>query len=281
MTAPATVDHDFHVHTFLSSCSSDTQAEPGAILERAAGCGLRTVGFADHMWDSSVPGASAWYRPQDYAHLSQIRQQLPEDTHGVRVLIGCETEYVGSGRVGISPAVAEELDFVLVPHSHFHMEGFVRPAGVETSAGIASLLQRRFAEAVELELATGIAHPFLPCVFPERTDEILESIDDRAFADLFGRAAERQVSIEITTGAFPSLNAGETEGHHDEAFLRVYTLARDAGCAFHFASDTHSLAGVGKVLALAPFVRQLGITAEHLHPLVADARPIAGEEVLL
>ena len=88
------------------------------------------------------------------------------------------------------------------------------------------------------------------------------------FGDLFGRAAELGVSIEITTGAFPSLGGGEREGMHDESFLRIYGLALEAGCLFHFASDTHSLEGVGRVCGLEPFVHQLGLTRENLHPLV-------------
>lgn len=268
MSTSLTVDHDIHVHTFLSACSSDPEALPANMLAKAAAAGIRTVGFADHLWDAAVPGASGWYAPQDFEHISQIREQLPADTGGVRVLVGCETEYVGGGRVGISPEVAAQLDFVLVPHSHFHMEGFVRPAEVNTPAAIAALLQTRFAEAVELEVATGIAHPFLPCILPERLDEILGHIADSAFADLFGRAAERGVSIEITTGAFPSLRKGEGPGAHDEAFLGVYRLALEAGCVFHFASDTHSLEGVGRVQGLQPFVDALGLSEGNLHPLV-------------
>ncbi|MBT4502622.1 MAG: hypothetical protein HOC74_33130 [Gemmatimonadetes bacterium] len=268
MTEEIFVDHDIHVHTFLSSCSGDSEAVPERMLAAAAVAGVKTVGFADHLWDAAVPGASNWYRPQDFDHISQIRAQLPEDSGGVRVLVGCETEYVGNGRVGISPEVAAQLDFVLVPHSHFHMEDFVCPAEVTGSKEIAELLQKRFAEAIELEVATGIAHPFLPCVFPERTDEILGQIEDAEFGDLFGRAAELGVSIEITTGAFPSLGGGEREGMHDESFLRIYGLALEAGCLFHFASDTHSLEGVGRVCGLEPFVHQLGLTRENLHPLV-------------
>jgi histidinol phosphatase-like PHP family hydrolase len=268
MTEEMLVDHDIHVHTFLSSCSADPEALPEQMLAAAAAAGVKTVGFADHLWDAAVPGASNWYRPQDFDHISQIRAQLPEERHGVRVLVGCETEYVGEGRVGISPEVAAQLDFVLVPHSHFHMENFVRPAEVTDSGEIAELLQQRFAEAIELEVVTGIAHPFLPCVFPERTDEILGQIGDAEFGDLFGRAAERGVSIEITTGAFPSLGGGEREGMHDESFLRIYSLALEAGCLFHFASDTHSLEGMGRVRGLEPFARQLGLTRENLHPLV-------------
>ena len=263
-----TVDHDIHVHTFLSACSHDEEALPANMLSRAAAQGVRTVGFADHLWDAAVPGSSDWYAPQDFEHISQIRDQMPADTNGVRVLVGCETEYVGGGCVGISRERAAQLDFVLVPHSHFHMEGFVRPAEVDTPAAVAALLVERFAEAIELEVATGIAHPFLPCIMPERLDEILGHIGDEDYARVFGRAAERGVSIEITTGAFPSLGKGESEGAHDEAFLRVYRLARDAGCVFHFASDTHSLEGMGRVRGLQPFVDELGLTGDSLHPLV-------------
>lgn len=268
MTTKIIVDHDIHVHTFLSSCSSDPEAVPKLMLAEAARCGLKTVGFADHLWDAAVPGASEWYRPQDFTHISQIRAQMPTDTRGIRVLCGCETEYVGNGVVGISPAVAEQLDFVLVPMSHFHMEGFVRPAEINRPHQIAALMVQRFAEVIELEVTTGIAHPFLPCVFPERTDEIIGAIDDDEFADQFGRAAERGVSIEITTAAFPSIEAGESEGFHDETFMRMYRLALRAGCLFHFASDTHCLAKVGQARKLEPFARQLGLTQENIHPLV-------------
>ena len=271
MAAAPILSHDIHVHTCLSACSGDPEAVPDGMLAAAARYGLQTIGFADHLWDAAVPGASDWYRPQDLAHISRIRAQMPADTHGVRVLIGCETEYVGGGVVGISPEAAEGLDFVLVPHSHFHMEGFVRPAEIRAPREVAELMRQRFAEVVGLEVTTGVAHPFLPCGFSEQTDEIIGEIGDGEFTDVFARAAERGVSLEITTGAFPSINGGETEGFHDQTFLRVYGLGMEAGCVFHLASDTHSLAGMGRVPQLDRFVGQLGLGPHHLHPLV---RPV-------
>ena len=263
-----TIDHDLHVHTFLSSCSDDPQAVPEKMIAQAARSGLKTVGFADHLWDKNAPGASEWYRPQDFEHISQIRAQLPAANHGIRVLIGAETEYIGQGKVGITPEVATQLDFVLVPMSHFHMEGFVRPAEIHQPSEVAGLMRDRFAEVVELEVATGIAHPFLPCGFTDHTDEIIGALSDAELTDLCGGAAEKGISLEITIGAFPSLNQGETEGFHDETFLRVYRLALQSGCVFHCASDTHSLARMGYVRRLEPFIHQLGLTEENFHPLV-------------
>jgi len=263
------VDHDLHVHTFLSACSHDEQATPQHILARAAEAGLRTIGFSDHMWDSRVPGASDWYRPQTFDHISQTRAQLPADTNGVRVLIGCETEYCGDGRIGISRETAEQLDFVLVPISHLHMKGFVVPAGDLAPARVAAVMVQRFNEVVGLGLATGIAHPFLPLGYRDVVDEVLGLIPDEQFLDSFGRAADAGVSIEVTIHDFPSLGDGETEGFHDESFLRVLTLAKQAGCVFHFASDTHTLAGVGSSLDLEPYVRSVGIGRSDVLPLAA------------
>ena len=212
-------------------------------------------------------GASDWYRPQTAERLQRTREQIPADTDGVRVLVGCETEYCGGGLVGIAPETAAELDYVLVPASHFHMEGFVAPAGLMSPRGVARLLVERFDEVVALEVVTGVAHPFLPMGSLDAADEVLALIPDSQFAESFGRAAERGVSIEVTLGYFPGLREWEPAEFHDETFLRVLTLAREAGCLFHFASDTHRLGGVGACRALEPYARQIGITREHIHPI--------------
>jgi histidinol phosphatase-like PHP family hydrolase len=99
------ISHDVHVHTNLSSCSHDPEQTPANILQKAADLGLRTVGFADHLWVSDLPGASNWYRPQDEKHVLQIRSQLPAGQHSVRVLIGCESEFTGTA-CGIDAARA-------------------------------------------------------------------------------------------------------------------------------------------------------------------------------
>jgi len=262
------VDHDLHIHTHLSACSCDETATPENIIARAAERGLATIGFADHMWDSRSPAASEWYRAQDYPHISQSRNHIPDDTRGLRVLVGCETDYCGGGRVGISHEVAERLDFVLMATSHLHMIGYTVPWRPQTAKEIALLMAEWFREALDLGLATGMAHPFLPLGYKQNTDAVLDCISDGEFQDLFGLAAEQGVSIEVSVCCFPGCGAGELPGFHDEAFLRVLSLAREAGCVFHFASDTHTLEGVGDSLKLEPYARAVGITREDILPLV-------------
>ena len=262
------IDHDLHVHTTLSACCSDPQATPENILARAAQQGLRTIAFTDHLWDGACPGASSWYKPQDVDHVLQIRNHDLSCTENVRAIVGCESEYAGNGKVGLSPKTKSLFDWVLLPMSHLHMRGFVLPDGVTESTDIAALMVHRFQEVLDLNLADGIAHPFLPCGHLDRADEILGFIPDHDFRACFDRAAEHTVSIEITTAFFPSTRGQKADGLHDETFLRILSLAKQCGCVFHLASDAHSLKGIGQVHKLAPFLGELGLQRDDFAPIL-------------
>jgi len=267
------IDHDVHVHTILSACCHDPEATPKNILRRAREKGLNTIGFADHMWALDCSGASPWYIPQDLEHVNQTRTQLPADSGGIRILVGCESEYGGAGKLGISAAAASQLDFVLLPMSHLHMRGFVAPAELSDPTEVGAFMVQRFLEVLDTGLANGIAHPFLPCGHKENADKIIASISDETFACCFQKAAAANVSIEITMGFFPGCQeGGETEDFHDTTFIRMLAIAKNQGCNFHFASDTHTLIGVGNVLKLEPYVQELGLTANDIAPWVQKGK---------
>ena len=95
---------------------------------------------------------------------------------------------------------------------------------------------------------------------------VIVSVDGE-LRDSFALAAEAGVSIEVTTAMFPGISGGEREGFHDETFVRVLGLAKQAGCYFHFAGDSHKLENVGTVLKLETYAEAIGITREHVLPL--------------
>lgn len=70
-------DHDLHIHSQLSACSDDPAQNPQRILDYARENGLTTLCLTDHYWDAAVPGASRWYKPQDFDHISQAKP-LPQ-----------------------------------------------------------------------------------------------------------------------------------------------------------------------------------------------------------
>lgn len=127
--------HDVHVHNYLSGCCSDMQAtvENYIAIEREKG--VRLMGFANHVWDESIPlpAKKGWpvdmYKKHVMAFEMQIKPQIPADTGDLKVLVGGETEYCGMYDVlGMGKEAALKLDFLLIPHTHVHMTDFVMPA---------------------------------------------------------------------------------------------------------------------------------------------------------
>ena len=72
------IDHDLHCHTFVSGCSLDPEQNPVNILAFAKAHGFTAMCTTDHLWDPLVPGASAWYAPQD---IERIKKNLPHCLH--------------------------------------------------------------------------------------------------------------------------------------------------------------------------------------------------------
>ena len=69
------ITSDLHVHTALSSCAKP-EATVAFYMDKAREIGLKTLGFTDHLWDSAIPNANGFYRPQDFAHILQIKEEL-------------------------------------------------------------------------------------------------------------------------------------------------------------------------------------------------------------
>lgn len=248
--------HDIHIHTSLSRCAKP-DSDPAGYFEEIPRRGLTVAGFANHLWDSAVPGASEWYRPQDIAHLLPLKEKLAATTiPGVRLLFGCETEYIGNKTVGLLPENAELFDFVLVPPHHFHMTGFVRPAEITGGEALTKLFVTRFLEACEIDFAFGFVHPFVPLGFLDRAHEVLANIPDRLLEECFQSAAEHGKSIEINLSIFSDLSP--------EALIeyeRVMITARQCGCRFHIGSDAHGLIefGADRFIKGENFAKRCGV----------------------
>ena len=106
------IDHDYHIHSVISSCSRDPEQTAERILEYAKNAGLSRICITDHYWDRKVPGASKWYEPQDFDHISKILP-LPQ-ADGVEFLFGCETEMDKFFTVGMPRERFDDFDFVII-----------------------------------------------------------------------------------------------------------------------------------------------------------------------
>ena len=229
------------------------------ILAHARAHGYTLQCVTDHLWDRNAPGASDWYAPQDVAHVQQSLP-LPEDDQ-VRLLFGCETEYCGGTKLGLSPENYDKFDFIVIPPNHFHMKGFVRPVEADTEEKVADLMVERLEQLAELDLPwrrVGIAHMTCGLVFREGDKHrVFAAVDEKRYRRAVRRLGELGAGIEINLACFePGWRV------HEEEHLRLYRFAGEEGCRFYLASDAHHPEELSLVPERAPeVVRLLGLEA--------------------
>lgn len=230
-------DHDLHFHSMLSSCSGHPEQTTENLLAAARKNGFKTICLTDHFWDETVPGASKWYMPQNYSHISQAKP-LPQ-AEGIRFLWGCETELDQYCHLGISKERMEEMDFIVVPTTHIHMVGFtVSEEDSKSVKRLAELWIERLDAVLDMDLPfhkVGIAH-LTGFLFPKAEEDQLEMmalIPEEEMRRCFGKAAQLGVGIELnlSTFHFPKEQA--------ELRLRPFKIAKECGCKFYFGSDAH------------------------------------------
>ena len=96
------VDHDYHIHSFISACAADPLQVPENILRCGKEHNYNRIILTDHFWDSDYAyykGKNLKYIDNDYKSLSSALP-LPQDD-GIEFLFGCETDMNGSFEMGI------------------------------------------------------------------------------------------------------------------------------------------------------------------------------------
>ncbi len=241
-------DNDLHIHSKISSCSKDPEQNTGRILRYAEENNLKTICLTDHFWDETVEGASGWYMPQNFEHISAAKP-LPESDN-VRFLFGCETELNRFLTLGVSAERMDLFDFIVIPTTHFHMKGYTlsdeEASSVESRA---KAWVKRFDAVLNMDLPfekIGIAHLTCGLIAPTREEflKVIELIPENEMEALFKRAAQLGVGIEI--------NSDDMKFTDEEAdiVLRPYRIAKEQGCKFYCGSDAHKPAALDEAKAI-------------------------------
>ena len=249
-------DHDYHIHSTLSTCCHDQRMTADAILAAVLAEGHKEVCITNHLWDADMPGADEWYAPQDIAHVLSILP-LPESDR-VKVRLGCETEFCGGTKIGLSPTHYDLFEFIIVPFNHLH-NNFSRPRDVVTAAQVAALYVDHFEDLLLQPLPwkrTGIAHLTCPLTFPhDNLHEVFDLLDETRMRRIFDVLAKRGAGIELNGACF---RPGWEK--HEGSFLRVYRMAKEAGCTFYCGSDAHALQEIPSLKTnIAPVIEKLGL----------------------
>lgn len=229
-------DNDCHIHSKLSLCSNDPKQTPERILEYAQKYGLKTICLTDHFWDERIPGATDWYAKQNFSHISEARP-LPQ-TDGIRFLFGCETEMDRHMTIGISKERFKDFDFIVIPTTHFHVNGFTIPEDCITPEQRAKFWLKKLNAFLDMDLPfhkIGIAHLACPLINSPREKyiETMAAISNDDMEEVFSKASEKKVGIE--------LNSGDMRFNDSEAdiILKPFKIAKRMGCKFYCGSDAH------------------------------------------
>ena len=249
--------NDLHCHSSLSACCADKRMTPERILRHAEEAGYETICLTDHLWDSAVPGASGWYAPQNIEH---VRSALPlPQAPSCHFYFGCETELPVNG----VPALAREhfdlFDFVAIPVNHMHMAGLVRADGVDTPEKMAVSIENRLENLLEQNLPLrkiGLAHLTIGLMFREgRIADVMHAMSEARLLRIMKGYAAAGTGIELNATAFSEMT------DRPDDILKIYRIAKEAGCRFYCSSDAHSVEALDGVPKNLPAVIQaLGLT---------------------
>lgn len=239
---------DMHNHTNLSACCQDKAATCESFVEKAAELGVQVLGISNHCWDHAMPGASAWYAPQDVEHNLPIYDQIPADTKGVKVFIGIESEYYGMrDQLGISLAGAQKFDYVLIPHSHTHMKEYVIPTDPFYAAAIDEMrgkLRAAFPEVSERQIDKWVAVCRQPDVQRFVKGVPVDFVADfmrKSFVGLLNNAEVQKIKDKVPTFvAHPFIACGYPKDVReqmaakisDEEYTEMFKLMAEKGIGY-------------------------------------------------
>ena len=231
-------DHDLHIHSQISSCSNHPEQTTERLLQYAKDNNLSTICLTDHFWDDAVEGASDWYFPQNYDHISKAKP-LPQ-AEGIRFLFGCETELDKFLKVGISKEKLPLFDFIIIPTTHFHMKDYTLfLAEIATPEARAKAWVKRLDAVLDMDLPfhkIGFAHLTCSLLAPtaEEYHGLLTAIPEEEMERLFTKIAQKGAGVE--------LNADDMKFKYGkpENVLKVYRIAKKCGCKFYMGSDAHT-----------------------------------------
>lgn len=233
------VDHDFHIHSQLSDCSSDPLQTNERILEYAKSNGLKEIYLTNHIWDKNVACdyLDPFYYEQDSDHILKALP-LPKDEN-VKFTLGCETELDKNCVLGLSRENFDRFGFVIIPTTHLQMHGFTISNSRLSLESRAQLWGERLEKLLSMDLPfhkIGIAHPACRLMAKSSREDylkVLDMIPDKAIYSVFEKASKLGVGVE--------LNGEDMKFSPNEAdvVLRMFKIAKKCGCKFYLGSDAH------------------------------------------
>ncbi len=276
------IDHDFHVHSYLSICSGGKGlgGEIEGYIENCKREGLKYLGMSDHFWDAGVgydgihdkssqsTGVLPYYKTQNFEYICQLKKDIEAADKGdITIYFGAEGEYDPYNRgIAITEEVAEQLDFLTVPNSHTHMM-MTREDERDGEKHRLFMLQalHDILDCPMSRYLYSTAHPF-----EANAEGVISRTSDDEFKRVWTKCAEKGVAFEINTGTYKMISgiAFDRPEVFPEQYARMISIAKDCGCKFVFGSDAHRTNRHDGYAALCDRISDaFGITEKDIAPM--------------
>lgn len=119
---------------------------------------------------------------------------------------------------------------------------------------------------------TSIAHPFNLCgISNQLKNEYLRLIDDETLMNCFEKAKKVGAYVEINTGSVRECGLDLTTNE----LMRVFAIAKRAGCQFTFGTDSHSVQGLESIQLGNEVCAYLDLKKNDIAPYLAEDGVIA------
>lgn len=237
-------DHDFHIHTIVSSCCRDENQTPQRLLRYAVENDFHKVCITNHLWDESVPSEAEWHPDHTCRRLKTV---LPLPTHqGVKLLFGAETDMDYNNILGISRKTLDEMDFVTVATTHLHLAGNTVREKIQTPQEAAEIWLEKIRALLQMDLPfhkMGIAHLTCGHIMKGRSHEVIRLLQDKDLYEIFEECANKGVGIEL------NMKTLAMDDEIKNILMRPYYIAKDCGCKFYLGSDAHKESALENIKA--------------------------------
>lgn len=232
-----TVDHDYHIHSFLSPCSRDPEQNSERILRYGIENGYRHICLTNHLWDTKIKNFYLDPPDQKYDYLVQAKP-LPQ-AENISFHFGCETDMDKNFVLGINREAFDKLEFVIISTTHLQLTGKTIDENATLSQR-AEIYIKRIEKVLDSGLdfhKVGIAHPVSGHASPDNPfNELFDLIGEDNIRYAFKRVAQSGAGVEINSFDF---NFENKSSKHIDAILRFYNILRECGCRFYLGSDAH------------------------------------------
>ena len=144
--------------------------------------------------------------------------------------------------IGLSRDKFDRFDFIIIPTTHLHMNGFTideKDTSVEARAKVwVDRLDKLLDKGLPFH-KIGIAHLTCSLIAYNRSDfdehiRIIDSISDETYERLFKKLASKGAGFEL------NFTISRYNDEQLNRILRPYRIAKKVGCKFYLGSDAHS-----------------------------------------